>query len=503
MSIQYYENIIKEKRRNTSFRDFVKWVGSRMSLCFYRRKVLINGTFTTLTSVTPETSRSKNIVDGKWYLENQKMFTEQAREYDFTKSFFSNFWELLDSVPAPTRFTDDKSVDCDHAASVWMSNKVYLSILAIDDCENILYTFYTQDGVKNTLNSVMVWDHSENIYFSSGVLKSYNVFYSRYITNSANIWFSTNLIGCQECILCDTLTNASYCIRNKQYSQEEYLKEKTNILSNKSDFERFYLGLSKKWENFGSKNIVGKFCIESENVENGFFSYRVSSGRNIFFVWDKDGRRNAYDTICSDQKWEGDVYGCINLGSASNCYLSDSFIWASLYYCYNCLTCSFCIGCTGLTNKSYYILNKQYTKEEWEIQAEKIFASMERDGTLWEFFPGEMSRLYFNDTLASLIYDDFTKEEVEAAWYLWRDEPIRVDIPEGVKIVKNTELDQYQWFDVHGAWKIHPDVMDTVISDAKWNYYRIVQYEYDFLMKHGLPLPTLHWLDRIKLGFRG
>lgn len=136
-------------------------------------------------------------------------------------------------MPAPTRFTDDKSVDCDHAASVWMSNKVYLSILAIDDCENILYTFYTQDGVKNTLNSVMVWDHSENIYFSSGVLKSYNVFYSRYITNSANIWFSTNLIGCQECILCDTLTNASYCIRNKQYSQEEYQKEKANILSNK------------------------------------------------------------------------------------------------------------------------------------------------------------------------------------------------------------------------------------------------------------------------------
>jgi hypothetical protein len=26
--------------------------------------------------------------------------------------------------------------------------------------------------------------------------------------------------------------------------------------------------------------------------------------------------------------------------------------------------------------------------------------------------------------------------------------------------------------------------------------------EYDFLMKHELPLPEIHWLERIKLGFK-
>jgi hypothetical protein len=29
-----------------------------------------------------------------------------------------------------------------------------------------------------------------------------------------------------------------------------------------------------------------------------------------------------------------------------------------------------------------------------------------------------------------------------------------------------------------------------------------VKMEYDFLMKHGLPLPELHWLERIKLWFK-
>ena len=92
--------------------------------------------------------------------------------------------------------------------------------------------------------------------------------------------------------------------------------------------------------------------------------------------------------------------------------------------------CSFCIGCIGLKNMSYCILNTQYTKEEWEVLAEKIFATMEADGTLGDFFPASMCPFYFNDTLAYLIDDSFTKEEVEAEGYLWRDEPIRADIPE-------------------------------------------------------------------------
>ena len=57
-----------------------------------------------------------------------------------------------------------------------------------------------------------------------------------------------------------------------------------------------------------------------------------------------------------------------------------------------------------------------------------------------------MNPFYFNDTLAYLIDDSFTKEEVENDGYLWRDEPIRADIPEGMKVVRNTELDQYQGF---------------------------------------------------------
>jgi hypothetical protein len=441
MSIQHYENIIQEKRRKTPFREFVQWIASRMPVMLYRRVVWTHDGVTTVSSTMPDTPRSANIVDGAYYTTQRSEYLKRWRPYDFSLEFFENLANLSRDIPVASRFIDANSTDADHAASVWMSNKVYLSILAIDSCENILYTFYVQDHVSNVLNSVMVWDHCDNVYFSSGIIKSYNILYSRFITDSANIWFSTDLIWCSECIFCDGLQNQSYCIANKVYEREIYFREKAKILRMKSDFLKFYQKLPKKGSNFGSKDIRGKFCIYSESVENGFFSYHVKDGRNIFFVWDKDGRKNVYDTICSDQQWEGGLYGCINLGTASNCYLSDSFIGHSLYYCYNCQSCSFCLDCIGLKNQSYCILNQQYTKEEWEVLAEQIFASMERDGTLGEFFPATINPFYFNDTLAYLIDDSFTKSEVEALGYLWRDDPIRVDIPEWLEVVKSTDLD--------------------------------------------------------------
>ena len=44
--------------------------------------------------------------------------------------------------------------------------------------------------------------------------------------------------------------------------------------------------------------------------------------------------------------------------------------------------------------------------------------------------------------------------------------------------------------------------MKKVILDEQWNVYKIVKIEYDFLMKYWLALPRLHWLDRIKAGFK-
>jgi hypothetical protein len=98
--------------------------------------------------------------------------------------------------------------------------------------------------------------------------------------------------------------------------------------------------------------------------------------------------------------------------------------------------------------------------------------------------------------------DSFTKEEVEKDGYMWREENIKVDIPEWVEFINVENLDKYQWYDENWNWQIDKEVLKKVIKDEKWNIYKIVQMEYDFLIKHSLPLPEIHWLDRIKLGYK-
>ena len=376
----------------------------------------------------------------------------------------------------------------------------YLSI-DIRFAENIFYSCFSYWNITNIHNSFFVTNIADNVYFCSTVWNNnYNIFYSRYITNCNNIWFSSNLIWCSECINCDDLQNKKYCIENKEYSKEEYLKKKKEILKDKKEFLNYYKKINKKALNYNSKNVSWNALYFSENAHNSYFLKRIKNANNTM-VWDWfDFCENVYDSfdIWINSK---DLYWCFWVWlNSTNIYLS----WGSwenssnIFYSYALGSCSHCIWCIWLKNKSYCILNKQYSKQEWEELSDKIFSQMEKDWILWDFFPWELNPFYFNDTMAWLLWD-FTKEEVEKEGYMWRDKEIKVDIPEWSEVISTKDLNNYQWYNENWEWKINPEILEKIIKDDKWNYYRIIKMEYDFLIKHWLPLPELHWMDRMKL----
>jgi len=95
----------------------------------------------------------------------------------------------------------------------------------------------------------------------------------------------------------------------------------------------------------------------------------------------------------------------------------------------NCHTSSNLFGCVGLRNKQYCILNKQYSKEEYEALVPKIKAHMtdmpyvDSAGRIYkygEFFPFEFSLLAFNQSSAQEYFPK-TKEEVLAMNLPWHD----------------------------------------------------------------------------------
>lgn len=164
--------------------------------------------------------------------------------------------------------------------------------------ENVLYSANITVNSHNILGSVFVNVDCENIYMSTVVERSYNVFFSKAIFNSSNVRFSSNLIGCTECIFCDNLENQKYCIHNKAYEKDEYFQKKANILSQKDKFQEFFLGVSSKLSNYGSENVTGNSVNFSKNVTDGFCSNRITTGRNLIFVYGNTRQiENMYDCM--------------------------------------------------------------------------------------------------------------------------------------------------------------------------------------------------------------
>ena len=509
--IKQWQEKIQNKRKQTPWRNYLMEITSWLSFTFYKNNNTI--------SRYPSTNRIK-IEDYNSFMKKREDLQKTWCDYDLQLSFFDNVIKFFKNFHHPNLIFYWTVENADFSDQSYNVENVYLSNTTIIDCSNVLYSFSVSTS-SNVINSFYVkW--SEVVHFSKWIQKSYKIFYSAYIYDSNNIYFSDNLIGCNECISCSHLENQKYCINNKQLPKDEYFKKKKDILSNKKKFFYYYQWLDHKWQSYWNNGASWNYILNSEHVENWLYVMYGKNQRNVWLTWWNTQNENIFDTFSAGAAWGNDFYAVIAAGKSQNLYCSTLIVWSSnIYYSYYLENCSYCLGCIWLKNKSFCILNKQYTKEERFEKANEIFAQMEKDGDLGKFFPWSMNPFYFNDTVAYLIDDSFTKEEVEKEWYLRRDEAIKVDIPEWMDMVKTTELNNYQWrkindkfYTLEQIWDkklkewiemqryIDPEILKKVIVDEKGNYYRIVKMEYDFLMKHALPLPEIHWLERIKLGFK-
>lgn len=520
-NLAHRQQKIQEKRKQTPWREFVMEICSWFPLTLHRNNWVI--------SRYPKTGREWNIIKLSEF--NHENYI--SSDFSSNESFFEQYRHLLLSSQKPwiTHFLNNENSDFVDMA--YGTKNCYLWFSIWWWCENVLYSCCIATNITNCYNSFSITDNCDNIFSSKVVTGWFNIFYSFNIHNSSNIWFSSNLIGCSECLFCDNLENQSYCIKNIQYGKEEYLNVKLQYLSQKDQFDIYRSKITKKGTNYQSKHVNWNAIIFSETIENWEIVTRFRNARNIFYgVWSEQWSYNMYDGMdvginSHDFYWvvwswtDGDNFYCVQLwGLGSN-----------LYYCIQTEMSSFCLGCIGLKNKSYCILNKQYSKEDRYEKVDEIFAKMDAEWTLGQFFPATMNPFYFNDTAAYLIDPTFTKEEVIAKGYLRRDEPIKVDIPEGAVVVKTSELDKYEgwvkketketkgengtkptfvsfetswflWNLSEYKWHIDPSILSVIIQDESGNVYKIVKMEYDFLIKHGLPLPRKHWLERMKENFR-
>ncbi len=494
-TLNNWKSRIQEKRKQTPWREFVKQIASWQPIVFYK--------YNWLVSRFPQTDRIGEVVKYSDYYSQDSALYLDWMEYDKELSFFENWQKLRLGLKSTNMINFFLSENSDYWDVVSKWKNVYLSSYVVNTNEDIVYSFWVKDNCSRVFNSAIVSDWSENIYSSLCVSQSYETFYSRYITNSSHIWFSVNLIGCKECLFCDGLENASYCIKNKQYTKEEYLVFKNKLLRNTDKFEEYYDTWTKKTSrHVASWSVSWRYAVESDNLENAHYPYRVIGWRNLFNVWWSEWNTEMYDVVDGWGPELHHVYWVNGVAiNTEHAYLSCHIPNCSnVFYCFYTESCSYCFGCIGLKNKQYCIFNKQYDKETWHEKVNELFHIIDTEWMTWEFFPASVNPFYMNDTVASLI-EDLPREEIVEEWYLRRDEEIAVDIPDWMEVIEVNALWDFESLHESGL-VLDSSILKKVIKDKEWNVFRVIKMEYDFLKRYNLPLPREHWLTRLKDHFR-
>ena len=444
----------------------------------------------------PESARVWIIVDPITHDEKRLSLVDEVF-VDYTGDVFEDIITLFKKYPKARLYHHKWPVNCDYTDMTGYSKDCYLSFVPVR-CSNVLYSFHTKDS-HDVISSTTVLDNSSIVYASSMVVNSHKVFLSKWIMASSNIWLSSNLLNCSWCRWCSDLQNKQYCIGNVQYSEEEFLRTFSEL---KRDLST--LSWSKDlWavENFWSTWCKGStWCISCEDLEESLCSFQITQGKNVL--------------MSSSSKWSRERYNTYLTGNANHVYSIMHSGWEA-EYCYNCIwvnrcshvyysirlqTCSFCFWCVWLMNKSYCIFNKQYSKEERYRQVDIIFQEMKEKWILWLFFPATLCPFNFNDTVASMIVN-LSKEKAQRRWFLRRDDEVKIDIPEWMEVVEVGDLWAYESYE-NDERKIDPRILKKVIRDEEGHVFRVIKMEYDFLMKYWLPLPRVHWLERLKGHFR-
>lgn len=415
-----------------------------------------------------------------------------GKDFDESRSFFDQFVDLMKEVPRQAN-NSVFNENCDFCNQAWHSSNSYMSF-------NLGYgerCFYCNESfyVKDVVDSFDV-RKCEFCYFVFDCDNCNNCAYLDHCKNCSESYFSFDCTGCHNVFLCSNQKNKEFMVRNKQLTKEEYEKEisQYNLGSRKvarelyAEFEKIKLeAIHKENNNSKSENCTGDYIIESKDCKD---CYNIFKSENCVRIGNIDdaGRdcRDANYLAEAELCYEGtSIAGNKNVFCAFIPYGSDN------YYCNFCENCKNCFGCIGLTHKEFCILNKQYTKEEYEKLAAQIIEKMTIDGEWGEYFPSKISPFAYNETVAQ-DYHPKSKEEAEKIGAYWLDTNYESEFS-GEYYEPKVDIKEYA--DENEVSKLLSGVLKCELSGKP---YKVMPQELVFYVKNNIPIPAIHYIERYK-----
>ena len=406
--------------------------------------------------------------------------TIYGQDYNKNKSFLEQFAELKNKVPRIGLLVID-SVNSDYTNNAAENKNCYL-IFAAENNEDCMYSRLLHKS-KTCIDCVSTYE-SELCYECIDCKGCFKCLYGERLQDCIEVLFSFDMRNCQNCIFCTNGRNLNYCIENVQYTKKEFEREKIEILSSYENIEK----AKEKYKRLREKATVKYASVIKCNKATGDYMFNCHEGVNIFDV--RNSKNSSYvadgeDPIdcqdCNNLYFKPErLYNVMGTLQSTNCIVGSYIMYGNeVHYSDSCYNCANCFGCAGLNKKNYYILNKEYPKEEYLKLKEKIVERLKKDGVYGEFFPPSMSPFGHNETLAQEYYP-MTEQEAKERGFNWQKETNGTYEKETIKEKNMPE----------GIEEVNEDILNQVLvcKDCKKNF-RITKAEFDFYKRMALPLP--------------
>jgi hypothetical protein len=422
---------------------------------------------------------------------------DYGKEFDFTRPFFEQFWELKDTVPQFARsiLKDENSEYSNNGAGL---KNCYLCFNG-GEAEDCLYTIMFRN-VKDCIDCYCIEDCA-NCYESVDLYKCQGLFYSQDCKDCFQGYFLKNCTNCKNCFLSKNLVNKEYYFMNQAYSKEVYEEKIREMLRPHTyeEIDQIFREFSSTLPEKHMHGVLNEHTSHVDYVSNSkdvFHSYDIRDSENIrYCARITDHSKNLMDI---EQFWWEleNSYNSTVVGHTSSRINFCFDCWEgndALFYCIACIyNTKNCFWCIGLKGQQYCILNKQYTKEAYEILVPKIIEHMIKMGEWGQFFPPSLSSYGYNQTIAQMHFP-LTKKEALTQWFHWYDETDT--IPKVEKIISGDKLPVE-------VSEIPDDILNWAIEcRISKRPFRITQQELQFYRIHSLPIPRLHPDERHKKRF--
>jgi hypothetical protein len=418
---------------------------------------------------------------------------DYAMDYDFKKPFFAQYMELVKKIPHMAIVNDDgiASLNCEYTHDCWFAKNCYM-VFSAWKIENVQYSFFMLAG-KDMMDCMNIRSKNEWLYESVLCRNSYRLKYSEFCMDCIESQFLYNCRNCNDCFMCANLVSKKYHFKNKEYSKEEYekilqsykLDTFSGVEKAQKEYDEFILDYPRRFLNIRqSTNVIGDLISNSKNLRNCFVGKDCENSKYCDFP---TGVKDSYDLTMS-----GELSECYDSVVADHSQLNRFGIFSvksqDIHYTQHCHSSKYLFGCSQLRSSKYCILNKEYTKEEYEELIPKIIEHMnsmpyvDKNGSEYrygEFYPAELSVFGYNETIAPEQFP-LGRDDAMAKGFKWQDNLQRT---EGKETLKPKEIPEAL-----------ADVPDSIVNEVlacmncKRNY-KIVPNELVFYKKMNIPIP--------------